>query len=65
MRLGPLNEFVESYLKGYMDGHREQLEQMEPEDMELELAKVEGHATGFYRTIKSLRERENDSGRTC
>jgi|TARA_R100000501_G_C2563339_1_gene73095 hypothetical protein len=46
--LAPKEEFIRDFMQGYLDGHSEKLEQMEPEDMERKLIMIEGYAIGFY-----------------
>jgi len=38
-----------------MDGNKEKLEEMEPEEMERSISEAKGWASGYYDTIRSLR----------
>ena len=56
MEIGTLSEFVKSFLDGYMEGHREELEELEPEEIELKIAEAKGWATGYYKSISGVRQ---------
>ena len=54
--LVPKKEFVDDFVRGYMDGHKEELEKMEPEEMERKIIKAEGFAEGFYDILRGRNE---------
>lgn len=61
MKLPPLNEFVEEYVQGFIEGQQDKLESMAPEQINEAIEKAQGFATGYWQALQAGKRMVNQS----